>query len=191
MYCRAAYTVCAITRSPTRSACRVRFSSPRWWAWPSSLSRCVEPGDERQGTRRRPDRRLKPLLRPGAGSGQPRGRRLPASMAPRPTARLGRYSEHLVPECRVSSEEAIRRFSPSRERTGMWKLAGVGDACACSFSDLATALDCARSRERCGSPRQSKCGLMAFTSASASRTGSGEWISADARTKSSGARSRR
>ena len=39
-------------------------------------------------------------------------------MAPRPTARLGRYSEHLVPECRVSSEEAIRRFSPSRDRTG-------------------------------------------------------------------------
>jgi hypothetical protein len=39
-------------------------------------------------------------------------------MAPRPTSRLGRYSEHLVPECRVSSEEAIRRLSPSRDRTG-------------------------------------------------------------------------
>jgi hypothetical protein len=60
-------------------------------------------------------------------------------MAPGPTAGLGRYSEHLVPECSVSSEEAIRRFSLSRDRTGMWKLAGVSDACACSFSDLATA----------------------------------------------------
>ena len=65
-------------------------------------------------------------------------------MAPGPTAGLGRYSEHLVPECRVSSEAAIRRFSLSRDRTGMWKLAGVSDACACSFSYLATALDCAR-----------------------------------------------
>jgi hypothetical protein len=65
-------------------------------------------------------------------------------MAPGPTAGLGRYSEHLVPECRVSSEETIRRFSLRRDRTGMWKLAGVSDACACSFSDLATALDCAR-----------------------------------------------
>jgi hypothetical protein len=26
----------------------------------------------------------------------------------------------------------------------MWKLAGVNDACACSFPDLAAALDCAR-----------------------------------------------
>ena len=65
-------------------------------------------------------------------------------MAPGPTAGLGRYSEHLVPECRVSSEETIRRFSLSRDRTGMWKLAGVSYACACSFPDLATALDCAR-----------------------------------------------
>jgi hypothetical protein len=65
-------------------------------------------------------------------------------MAPGPTAGLGRYSEHLVPECRVSSEEAIRRFSLSRDRIGMWKLAGVSYACACSFPDLATALDCTR-----------------------------------------------
>ena len=41
-------------------------------------------------------------------------------------------------------EEAIRRFSLSRDRIGMWKLAGVSYACACSFPDLATALDCAR-----------------------------------------------
>ena len=41
-------------------------------------------------------------------------------------------------------EEATRRFSLSRDRIGMWKLAGVSYACACSFPDLATAIDCAR-----------------------------------------------
>jgi hypothetical protein len=43
------------------------------------------------------------------------------------------------PNAASRPEETTRRFSPSRERTEMWKLAGVSDACACSFSDLATA----------------------------------------------------
>ena len=48
------------------------------------------------------------------------------------------------PNAASRPEEAIRRFSLSRDRTGMWKLAGASDACAPSFRDLATALDCAQ-----------------------------------------------
>jgi hypothetical protein len=48
------------------------------------------------------------------------------------------------PKATSRPEEAIRRFSLSYNRTGMWRLSGVSDACACSFPDLATALDCAR-----------------------------------------------
>jgi hypothetical protein len=48
------------------------------------------------------------------------------------------------PNAASRTEEVTHRFSLSRDRTGMWKLAGVSDARACSFPDLAMALDCAR-----------------------------------------------
>ena len=48
------------------------------------------------------------------------------------------------PNAASRPEQVTRRFSLSRDRTGMWKLTGVSDACACSFPDLATALDRAR-----------------------------------------------
>jgi hypothetical protein len=46
------------------------------------------------------------------------------------------------PNAASRPEEATHRFSLSRDRAGMWKLAGVSGAC--NFPDLAMALDCAR-----------------------------------------------
>jgi hypothetical protein len=48
------------------------------------------------------------------------------------------------PNAASHPEEATRRFSLRRDRTGMWRLAGVSDACARDFPDVATALECAR-----------------------------------------------